>query len=168
MEGQPDFFQDHMPGNICFGCGKDNHEGLQIKSYWEGDTAVCIWNSEEKYQGWKGVLYGGVLASLIDCHSMCTAMAAQYRHEGRSLDTEPIYRYATGTLTVKYLKPTLNNYPVILRAKATIHSPKKIEIDCQAYSNDELTAEAKVIGIKVFDSSRDNKGIFDHGKPQTT
>lgn len=158
-----DFFQNHMPGNICFGCGKDNHEGLQIKSYWEGEEAICIWNSKEKYQGWKGVLHGGILASLVDCHCMCTAMAAQYRSEGRDLESTPIYRYATGTLTIKYLKPTYNDVPIVLKAIPIIHSEKKIEVNCRVFSNDELTAEANVIAIKVFDSSQEQEGIFDHG-----
>ena len=47
-EKTQEYFQDSMPGNVCFGCGNDNHDGLQIKSFWEGEEAVCIWQSEEK------------------------------------------------------------------------------------------------------------------------
>ena len=60
---EKDYFQNHMPGNVCFGCGKENHQGLKISSYWEGFESVCIWESQEKYQGWKGILNGGILAT---------------------------------------------------------------------------------------------------------
>ena len=151
---KPDYFQDHMPSNVCFGCGKDNHFGLQINSYWEGDEAVCIWNSEEKYQGWKGIMNGGILATLIDCHTMGTAMSAAYRAENRSLDSEPIYRYATGTISVKYLKPTSNNHPVELRAKVEEIKGRKVVLTCTVKSQGEITATSEVIAIRVVDSSK--------------
>lgn len=149
-----------MPGNICFGCGKDNHHGLQIKSYWDGDTAICKWDSEEKYQGWRDVLHGGILASLIDCHSMCTAMAHAYKIENRSLMSEPHYKYATGTLSVKYLKPTPNNNTIELRAQVTEQKGKKTVVVCDVYSDNVKTAEATVIAIRVVDSSKGNQTVF--------
>ena len=154
-------FQDNMPGNVCFGCGNDNHEGLQIKSYWEGEEAVCIWHSEEKYHGWKNLLNGGILATVIDCHCMGTAMAAACRAEGRTLNTEPEYRYATGTITVKYLKPTPNDKPIELRAKVEEIKGRKTILSCNVFSDGLQTAEAHVIAIRVFDSSKDKGGFFD-------
>lgn len=153
-------FQDHMPGNVCFGCGRDNHFGLKISSFWDGDEAVCIWNSEEKYQGWKGILNGGVLATLIDCHTMGTAMAAAHRAENRALGSEPEYRYATGTMTVKYLKPTPNDQPVELRATVLEIKGRKTVMRCIARSNGMITAEADVIAIRVYDSSKAKGGAF--------
>jgi len=157
MPLKKDIFQNHMSPNICFGCGQSNHQGLRIKSYWEGEEAVCIWQSEEKYQGWKGLLNGGVMATLIDCHSMCTAMAATYQSENRALDSLPEYRYATGTMTIKYLKPTSNIQPVELRAKVQEIKGKKVVVNCNIYSEGQLTAEAQVIAIRVFDSSKESK-----------
>ena len=160
MESKKEYFQDFMPNNICFGCGRDNHFGLQISSYWEGSEAVCIWNSEKKYQGWKGVLNGGILAALIDCHTMGTAMAATYQAEGRSLDSLPEYRYATGTIKVKYLKPTPNAKPVELRAEVLEIKGRKVVLTCRAYSEGTLTAEAEVVAIRVYDSSKDKEDSF--------
>ena len=155
------YFQDYMHGNICFGCGKDNPEGLQIKSYWEGDEAVCIWNSETKYQGWKNLMNGGILATLVDCHCMGTAMAAVYKAENRALDTLPEYRFATGTITVKYLKPTPNIKPVELRTKVLEIKGKKVTMHCDVYTEDGVkTAEAHVIAIKVYDSSNVKNPAF--------
>ena len=151
------YFQDHMPGNTCYGCGNNNHDGLKIKSYWEGDESVCIWNSKEKYQGWRGILNGGVIGTLIDCHSMCTAMAAAYKSEGRSLDSKPIYHYATGTMNIRYLKPTSNDLPVELRAVVKNIKGRKVEIHCEVFSDGIKTAEGDVIAIRVFDSSKSDK-----------
>ena len=150
------FFQDHMPENICFGCGSKNKDGLQIKSFWENEESICQWRSEKQYQGWPGLLNGGVLATLVDCHCMGTAMADAYRREGRSLDSEPVYRYATGTLTVKYLKPTHNDQVLELRAQVIEVKGRKTVLKCNVTANGELTATADVIAIRVYDSSQEN------------
>ncbi len=160
MQKEKDYFQDHMPGNVCFGCGRNNHDGLKISSYWEGEEAVCIWESQKKYQGWKGILNGGILATLIDCHTMCTAMAAVYKAENRSLKSSPIYRYATGTINVKYLKPTSNETPIELRATVKEIKGRKVVLSCIAKSDGVITAEAEVIAIRVFDSSKDGESVF--------
>ncbi|MDE0471169.1 MAG: PaaI family thioesterase [Ekhidna sp.] len=153
------YFQDHLPGNICFGCG-DNHEGLQIKSYWEGEEAICEWISKEMYCGWSNLMNGGIIATLIDCHCMGTAVADAYKRENRPLNSLPEYRYATGTLSVKYLKPTPNTR-VRLRAKVTEVKGRKTVLSCSFYSeNGEKTAEADVVAIRVYDSSENKKSAF--------
>ncbi|GAB4412999.1 MAG: PaaI family thioesterase [Bacteroidia bacterium] len=150
------YFQDHMPGNICFGCGTGNPEGLQIHSCWEGDEAVCRWAPTARYQGWRGILNGGILATLIDCHCMGSAMAAAYRAEGRALGSLPHYRYATGTLTVRYLLPTSGTAPVELRATIREIKGRKTTLHCRVFSEGRQTAEAEVIAIRVADSSLDH------------
>lgn len=148
------FFQDHMGANVCYGCGKFNENGLQIKSYWEGDVAVCDWKSKEYHHGWPQVMNGGIMATLIDCHSMCTAMAHVYKEEGRSLDSEPTYRYATGSMNIRYLKPTSNINPVRLEARVIESKGRKVVVKVDFYSGELKTAEAEVIAIRVFDSSQ--------------
>ena len=133
-----------------------NNDGLQIKSFWEGEESVCQWESEKQYQGWPGLLNGGILATLVDCHCMGTAMADAYKREQRSLDSEPIYRYATGTLTVKYLKPTPNDQMLELRAQVTEVKGRKTVLKCNVMANGEMTATADVIAIRVYDSSQEN------------
>jgi acyl-coenzyme A thioesterase PaaI-like protein len=155
------YFQNTMPGNVCFGCGNDNHEGLQIKSHWEGEVAVCIWKSEEKYHGWANLLNGGIIATIIDCHCMGAAIAYAYRLENRSLDSPPEYRYATGTLNVKYLLPTSNNHPVELRAQIIEVKNRKTVLECELISQGKVTAKAEVVAIRVFDSSQqDGENLF--------
>ncbi|MEQ8414834.1 MAG: PaaI family thioesterase [Imperialibacter sp.] len=151
---QPEYFQDFMPENVCFGCGIHNPNGLQIKSYWEGEEAVCKWVSQEKYHGWPNLLNGGILATLIDCHCMGSAMAHAYKLEGRRLDSMPEYRYATGTLNVRYLKPTPNDQTIELRARISEVKNRKTVFYCEVFVNGLKTAEADVIAIRVYDSSQ--------------
>ncbi len=153
------YFQDHMPGNICFGCGKYNDKGLHIQSYWEGEESVCVWNSAERYQGWVDIMNGGILATLIDCHCMGTAMAAAYREEGRALGSEPYYRYATASIKVDYLKPTPNTRPVTLRAQVVEIRGRKVSLTCQAYSDDIITARAEAVAVRVYE------GVEEEGNP---
>jgi acyl-coenzyme A thioesterase PaaI-like protein len=154
------YFQDFMPGNVCFGCGSENPEGLQIKSYWEGEEAVCIWMSEPKYHGWEKVMNGGILATLIDCHCMCSAMAAAYREEGRELGTDPPYRYATAEITVRYLKPTPNDRPVELRAKVVEIQGRRTRLTCEVFVDGVKTAEGDATGVRVFEGSAKDGSIF--------
>ena len=80
--------------------------GTSIKSYWEGEEAVCKFTPEPCHTAIPGYVYGGMIASIIDCHGTGTAAAAAYRAEGRPMDSEPLLRYVTASLHVNYLKPT--------------------------------------------------------------
>jgi len=154
------YFQDFMPDNVCFGCGTENPDGLHIKSYWEGDEGVCIWHSQPKYHGWEKVINGGILATLIDCHCMGTALAAAYRAEGRPMGSEPVYRYATGTITVRYLKPTPNDCPITLRARVVETKGRKTTLACDVIVNGEITTQADVIAIRVLEGTPSKDGPF--------
>lgn len=94
-------FQEQIPDNYCWGCGSANPRGLQIKSYWSGDRAVCSWQARDYHAaGPRHVLNGGIIATIIDCHCVCAAIAAVYRKEGRAIGTEPGIWYATASLRV--------------------------------------------------------------------
>ena len=147
-----------MPENVCFGCGATNDKGLQIKSYWDGELARCKWRAEEKYHGWKQLLNGGIMATLVDCHCMCTAMAYAYRSEGRDLDSEPIYRYATGTMQLRYRKPVPMKSQIMLEASILSCKDRKTTLQCNLMVENELCLAAEVIAIRVYDSSQPNPG----------
>ncbi len=114
-------FQDFMPGNICFGCGNDTKNGLHVKSFWGDDVSLCDWQPKVSHQGWPKIMNGGIIATIIDCHSMGTAMAYALKHENRPLGSLPEYKYATGTLSIKYIAPT-PNLPVRLKASVISYS----------------------------------------------
>lgn len=144
-------FQDLWPKEFsyCFGCGRNNKKGLQIKSFWEGNEAICIWAPKEEYMAGKGILCGGIIATLIDCHCLNTAIAATYKSEGRELNTEPFIPYATGTLQVQLLKPISLEKLVTLRAKIEKIKDKKIFVSCLVFSDNILCAQGEIIAVGV-------------------
>ena len=100
-------FQNYYPNDLsyCYGCGRLNEHGLQIKSYWDGEETIAVFTPKPYHTAIPGYVYGGLVASLIDCHGTGTAAAAAYRAEGRSMDEEPALRYVTASLKVDYLRP---------------------------------------------------------------
>ncbi len=144
-----------MPGDVCFGCGGANPFGLKIRSYWEYDQAVCDWRPDARYQGWSGVTCGGIIATLVDCHCMATAMATAVRNEGRALGSEPYLRFATGNLNIRYLKPTPIDRPLRLVARVTdITEARLYTVDCALFSQGTKTVEATVLAVLVYRSDR--------------
>ena len=78
-------FQDYYPENLahCYGCGRENAQGHQIKTFWDGDETVTHFQPRPEHTAIPGFVYGGLLASLIDCHGTGSAAAAMYRAENR-------------------------------------------------------------------------------------
>ena len=148
-------FQDLIPDNLCFGCGPQNSHGLRIKSFWNGDDVVCTCHPERYHMaGPPQYLNGGIIATLIDCHSICTAIVHLYKTEGRTIGSEPNIWCATGKLEVRYLCPTPIDRPVNLRARIVDTSPRKVVLQCTLSSGGQPTAEAEVVAVRVSDAWR--------------
>lgn len=146
-------FQDYYPDEValCYGCGRLNEQGLQIKSYWEGDEAVCRYTARPYHTAVPGYVYGGLIASLIDCHSTGTAAAAMYRHEGRPMDSDPPLRFVTGSLHVDYLKPTPIDGPLELRARVLEVKGRKVVVATDLWAGGEVCARGEVVAIQIPD-----------------
>lgn len=143
--------QDVWPHATCYGCGPANMAGLRIKSYWseDGTEVVCRFQPKPEYNaGFPNVMYGGLVASLIDCHSIWTAIAWTYRAEGREHGSLPAISYVTGSLNVRYLKPTALDEPVLLRARVTELQPRKALVTCSLYSGDVESACGDVVAVR--------------------
>ena len=113
--------QESMFHNLCWGCGPLNERGLRIKSYWNGLESVCSWQPQDVFMaGPRHILNGGIIATVLDCHCICTAIAVAYEQEGREMGPEPHIWYATASMNVRYLKPTPIDQPVLLRATAML------------------------------------------------
>lgn len=142
--------QDQIPHNHCFGCGTLNPRGLRIKSYPQGDETVCRFQpSPDHMAGPTHVVYGGIIASVIDCHCVCTAIADAYRVAGRPLGSEPLLWAVTASLKVDYLAPTPIGEPMELRARVRETSGRKRVIDCVVRSGGRDCARAEVIAVEV-------------------
>lgn len=143
-------FQNLIKGHYCWGCGTLNEHGLKIKSYWSGDEAICKWKpSPHHMAGPKSVLNGGIIAAIIDCHSVCTAIATAYKVENREIGSEPPFWYVTGSLSIRYLRPTSIYEEVILRASVMEISGKKTSLSCTLFSMEKECANADVVAVRV-------------------
>lgn len=144
-------FQDFYPEKFshCYGCGRLNEHGLMIKSYWDGDESVCSITPEPYHVGMKGFVYGGLIASIIDCHSTGTAAAAAYRHDGRGMDTDPPLRFVTASLHIDYLKPTPIEGPLELRSRVKEIGGRKAVIETDLSVNGVVCAKGTVVAVKI-------------------
>jgi len=141
-----------LPDGTCYGCGSANPDGLRIKSYWSDDGlfVVAAFQPQPKFSsGFKGALYGGLIASLIDCHSNWTAMAFGYKAEGREPGSLPTIVSVTGSLGVKYLKPTPMDRPIHLKAWVEGAVGRKTRVLCEVGDGESVTALGDSIFVRV-------------------
>jgi len=152
-------FQDYYPEQMshCYGCGRMNEQGLQIKSYWDGEESVCIFRPRPYHIAMPGYVYGGLLASLIDCHGTGTASAAAYRAENRAMDTEPPLRFVTASLHVDYLRPTPLDADLELRGKVKEIKGRKVVVSITLSARNEICARGEVVAVKVPESMMSGK-----------
>jgi len=150
----PKAFQDYYPDQLahCYGCGRLNEHGLQIKSYWEGEDSICVFQPRLYHTAIPGYVYGGLIASLIDCHSTGTAAAAAYRAAGRAMDTEPPFRFLTASLHVDYLRPTPIEALLEIRAQVKELKGRKVIIVSSLSAKGEVCAKGEVVCVQMPDS----------------
>ncbi len=142
-----DFFEnDHA---VCYGCGRDNPHGLHIKTIFEDGTGICEFTPEPFHTAFPNVAYGGLIACVIDCHSLGTAVAAAYAAENRKPGTAPAIMYATANLNVNFLKPTPMDTQWVLTADIQAVKNKKTIVDCHLFAGDTECANATVIGVRI-------------------
>ena len=144
-------FQDFYPENMshCYGCGRLNEHGLHIQSHWEGEESVCHFKPHSYHTAMPGFVYGGLIASLIDCHSTGTAAAAAYRAANREMDTDPPLRYVTAALHVDFLKPTPMDTLLELRGKVAEIKGRKVVISVDLNADGQTCAKGQVVAVQA-------------------
>lgn len=143
--------QDFYPDDFaqCYGCGRLNEFGHQIKTYWDGDETVTKFTPKPYHTALPGYVYGGLLASLIDCHGTGTAALAAFRNENRDVDTLPPFRFVTASLQVDYLKPTPIGVELEIRGKVVELKGRKVVSEISLFANGVETVKGKVIAVQV-------------------
>ncbi|MBW2217220.1 MAG: PaaI family thioesterase, partial [Deltaproteobacteria bacterium] len=135
-------FQDYYPDDLshCYGCGRLNEKGYQIKSHWDGEESIAIFQPEPYHLAIPGSVYGGLIASLIDCHCTGTASAAAFRAEEREMDTDPHLRFVTASLHVDYLRPTPIGTALEIRGKVKEIKGRKVVVAATVMADGEICA----------------------------
>jgi acyl-coenzyme A thioesterase PaaI-like protein len=131
-----------------------NEHGLQIKSYWDVDAAdsaetICTFMPRPEHMAIPGYVYGGLIASLIDCHCTGTAAAASYRAADRAMDSEPPFRFVTAALHVNYLRPTPLGLPLEIRARVTELTGRKVVMQATLSAQGQVCAQGEVVAVQM-------------------
>jgi acyl-coenzyme A thioesterase PaaI-like protein len=144
-------FQDYYPDRLshCYGCGRLNEHDLKIKSYWDGQEAVAVVEPKPYHIGIPGYVYGGLIASVIDCHCIGTASAAALRAEGRDIETSMPLRFVTASLSVDYLKPTPIGVALQVRAQVKQIKGRKVIVAATVSAKGEICAKGEVIAVQM-------------------
>ena len=144
-------FQEYYPDDLshCYGCGRLNEHGHQIKSFWEGEETVTRFTPEPYHIAVPGYVYGGLIASLIDCHGTGTAAAAAYRAEGRAMDTDPPLRFVTASLKVDYLRPTPLGSLLEVRGRVRDVAGRKVVVEATLSAGGAVCARGEVVAVRM-------------------
>ncbi|OCA85171.1 PaaI family thioesterase [Pseudobacillus wudalianchiensis] len=142
--------QDEYPDDFawCYGCGRLNEAGHHFRTGWQGEQTVTVYTPEQDHTAIPGFVYGGVIASLIDCHGTGSASLALHRKNGHELgDGAEPPRFVTGSLHVDFMKPTPQGIP--LKAVGVVEEihPKKWKVQTEVFANDTLCARGEVIAV---------------------
>ena len=144
-------FQDAYPDDLshCYGCGRLNEHGLQLKSRWDGEETVAVFTPRPYHVALPGFVYGGLIASLVDCHGTASAAAAACRAEGRELGSEPPVRFVTAALHVDYLRSTPLGGPLEIRGRIEEIKDRKVVVAETVSAGGQLCARGRVVAVRM-------------------
>lgn len=143
--------QDLYPDDFahCYGCGRLNSDGLHVKSIWQNDECVARFRPEPYHIALPGFVYGGLIASLADCHAMATAAGASMLAMGATPGRDETPRFVTASLQVDFLRPTPLGPELLLRARATEIGERKVIVEMSIAAGETETARARVVAVRA-------------------
>ena len=143
--------QDFYPDDFahCYGCGRLNPQGLRLKSIWKGEEAVAHFTPRPQHTAVPGFVYGGLLASLIDCHAMATASAAAERAAGREIGAGPAPRFVTAALRVDFLAPTPLGPELEVHGRVKERGARKTVIEASIVAGGRVTVRGEVVAVPL-------------------
>jgi acyl-coenzyme A thioesterase PaaI-like protein len=142
--------QDIYPDDFawCYGCGRLNEDGHQFRTGWHGEQTLTIYTPEKEHTAIPGFVYGGLIASLIDCHGTGSAALALHRKNGHEVgDGAEPPRFVTASLKVDFVKPTPDGVPLKAVGTVTEIHPKKWKVDVEVFANDAVCARGEVVAV---------------------
>lgn len=135
----------YAPANQCFGCGPANEKGLRIASRVEGEAVVCDWTPSPHHLAFPGMLNGGIIGTLLDCH--CNWTAAWHLMRRRGADAPPCT--VTAEYAVKLRRPTAVDKPVHLVARIVESTDDRATVEAELSSDGKVTATCRGVFVAV-------------------
>lgn len=143
--------QDLYPEDYshCYGCGRLNADGLHVKSRWIDGETVASFTPRPSQIAMPGFVYGGLIASLVDCHAMATAAGGAMVAAGAVPGRDDTPRFVTGSLHVDYLRPTPSGVELHLRGRPTEVGARKVVVEVSVTAAGEECARGRVIAVRL-------------------
>jgi acyl-coenzyme A thioesterase PaaI-like protein len=138
--------ETYSPNGMCFGCGPKNEKGLRIRSFADGDELVAEWRAEKHHEAFPGVLNGGIIGALLDCHSNWTAAYFLMKRDGK--DEAPCT--VTADFHVKLLRPTPSDALIMLRARVVDSAEDRATVEAELIANGKVsdTCRGTFVAVK--------------------
>jgi len=137
--------ETYSPNGICFGCGPANTKGLQIRSFVEGDEVVAEFHAEPHHQAFPGVLNGGIVGALLDCHSNWAAAYHLMRQRGAEAPPCTV----TAEFYVKLLRPTPSGVPITLKARVVDSTEDRATVEAELIANGKVCDTCRGVFVAV-------------------
>jgi acyl-coenzyme A thioesterase PaaI-like protein len=147
IKGIQDYYSDHF--GQCYGCGRLNEQGLQLKTWWKGEKTVTRFVPRAYHTALPGYVYGGLLASLIDCHGTGSASLAFARDHNITLENFNAPRFVTASLKVDYHKPTPIDTTLEIVGTIDEIEGRKVVIGAELLARGQVCVTGKIITINV-------------------
>ena len=132
---------------VCYGCGRHNSEGHHLKTYLEDDVTVSRFKPKPYHTAIKGFVYGGLLASVVDCHGTGSASIFYAKENGIALAPGNAPRFVTANLNVNYRKPTPLGKTLVIKGRLREITAKKVITDIEVLADEIVTVSASVTAV---------------------
>jgi len=145
MNDEKSFQESYAPNGICFGCGVKNEKGLRIKSFPNGEEVTAVWHADEHHQAFPGMLNGGIVGALLDCHSNWTAAYFLMKQSGKETPDCTV----TANYSIKLLRPTPFDATIYLKARVVESSEDRATVEAELIAGDKVCATCKGLFVAV-------------------
>ncbi len=143
--------QDLYPDDVahCYGCGHLNDDGLHVRTEWRGGVGTARFTPRPYQVAMPGYVYGGLLASLVDCHGIGTAAAAAMERDGKQPGRDESPRFVTGSLRVDFLRPTPMGTALVLTARPVEVGERKVRVEVEVLAGEVVTVRGEVLAVRM-------------------
>jgi acyl-coenzyme A thioesterase PaaI-like protein len=142
---EPSLQERYAPHNACFGCGPSNQRGLRIRSFFDQGVYTAEWQPETYHQAFPGVVSGGILGTLLDCHMNWSA--AHHLMQKLQRDTPPCT--VTAEYSVRLLRPTPSTGPLRLEARIVDSEGDRATVEATVTSEGKVRATGRGLFVAV-------------------
>jgi acyl-coenzyme A thioesterase PaaI-like protein len=137
--------ETYAPNNTCFGCGPTNEKGLKIRSFVKGDEVVAEWSAQKHHEAFPGVLNGGIIGALLDCHSNWAAVWHLMNKTGQTHAPCTV----TSEFAVKLTRPTPTDVPIHLSAVVVDSTDDRATVESKLIANGKVCATCRGTFVAV-------------------